>query len=145
MVYISVNGGDNVSVKVDEINRLNNSINKNNKQISETQDDVKKLEEYKKKLKSVLKSMDELSSERNRKINFIPGLFHIPIKLNLFSNMVNSISGTKYKNAISEINSNIGRIDKRILELNNSIKYLRNQNNSCLLQVKALSKTEDSD
>lgn len=144
MVYDDVNGGDNVSVNVDEMNRLNNSININNKEIRKTQNDVEKLENYKRKLKSVLRNMDALSSERNRKINFIPGLFKVPVKLNLFSDMMDTVSGSKYKNAISEIDGNIERIDKKISELNHRIKYLREQNNSYVSQVKTLSKTEDS-
>lgn len=132
-----------MSVSADEINRLNTSIHNNNAEINKIQKDIEKLSNYKSKLKTVLKKMEELSLERKRKINGLTGLFDIPIRLNVFSNMLDSTSGVKYHNAIADMSSSIKKIDNKISELQKKIQYLRNQNDTFTSQVTTLKHTED--
>lgn len=138
-----MNGGGIVSVSADEINRLNKSIHDNNVEINKIQKDIEKLSNYMMKLKAVLKKMEELSLERKRKINCLTGLFDIPIKLNVFSSMMDSTSSVRYHNAIADMSSSIKKIDNKISELQKKIQYLRNQNDTFTSQVSTLKHTED--
>lgn len=131
-----------MSVSADEINSLNKSIHDNNAEISKMQKEIEKLNNYRAKLKTVRKKMEELSSERKRKINGLAGLFGIPVKLDLFSGMMDLASGTRYKNAVSDLNKSIKRLSDRISELQNEIQSLRKQNDTFTFQVSTLKHTE---
>lgn len=84
-------------------------------------EDIEKLREAEKKLLSLLDTVEETSSTSRGRINMIPSLFTIPVKLGLFDTLLEALGGHNYQTAKSGLRDGISEIHRKIRERNDMI------------------------
>ena len=127
----------------EKINQLTNSINNNCREVKKISVEVENLSESKEKLKKLLAVLESSSFRGKKRINSIPNLFRHTVKLNLFSGILDAITGVQYKNAVSDVNTCINKITDKISELKKRIEILNRQNSSYQSEIINVKKTRE--
>lgn len=127
----------------EKINQLTNSINNNCREVKKISVEIENLSESKEKLKKLLAVLESSSFRGKKRINSIPNLFRHTVKLNLFSGILDAITGVQYKNAVSDVNTCINKITDKISELKKRIEILNRQNSSYQSEIINVKKTRE--
>ena len=127
----------------EKINQLTNSINNNCREVKKISVEIENLSESKEKLKKLLAVLESSSFRGKKRIKSIPNLFRHTVKLNLFSGILDAITGVQYKNAVSDVNTCINKITDKISELKKRIEILNRQNSSYQSEIINVKKTRE--